>query len=97
MKTATLLSLIFTLTVSINVHASETQSGKHFVADSQSQMSALCLAALESEQAVLDKARQLKISRRQAARVTCNDMRITDFARNHSNYDIDASTIATVQ
>ena len=97
MKITTSLVPILAFIFSMNVYAGETQNDKHFVADSQNQMSELCLAALESEQAVLDKARQLKISRRQAARVTCNDMRITDFARSHSNYDIDASTIATVQ
>jgi len=55
----------------------------------------ICMAALESRQAVNKKARELGISRQKRDRIVCNDLSLTDFA---ANYEADQyQSIATVE
>ena len=55
----------------------------------------LCVAALKSEQAYLDTARNLEIGKEARDRLVCNEMSLEDFTANYRL--IDENTIATVQ
>lgn len=55
----------------------------------------LCIAALKSEQAFLDTARELNVSKAERDRLVCNDLTVEEFA---SEYRLtEQNTIATVQ
>ncbi len=55
----------------------------------------LCMAALISEEAFLEKARALNIGKAERDRLVCNDMTVEEFADTYRFTD--ENTIATVQ
>ena len=73
-----------------------TSDGTRFTATDDSPAAQLCMAALESREALRAKARELEISRREQKQVVCNDMSLVEFARAHRD-DIREWAIATVQ
>ena len=85
------------LSVSIGVCADEiTQGGTTYTANDNSPLAELCLAALESREAMERKARELNIKRRALDKIACNDMSLIEFARLHQQ-DPRERAIATVQ
>ncbi|MBL6689018.1 MAG: hypothetical protein ISP91_01360 [Pseudomonadales bacterium] len=80
-----------------------TIAGEHVMSDGQvlktdneSAAAHICLAALESREAIYAKAKELGVKRRDVSKVHCNDMSVFDFAR-HYREDIRDWSIATVQ
>ena len=67
-----------------------------FVTTNENPHAELCLAALESREAVHAKAREYKIGRREVARILCNETPIMKFAAEHRT-DVNDWAIATVQ
>ena len=56
--------------------------GQRFIT-SDNQYGQLCMAALESKAALRKKAEELKVSRRDMKKVTCNGLSLVRFARTH--------------
>ena len=56
--------------------------GQRFIT-SENQYGQLCMAALESKAALRKKAEELKVSRRDMKKVTCNGLSLVRFARTH--------------
>lgn len=55
----------------------------------------LCMAALKSEEAFLETARQLNIGKAERDRLVCNDLTVEEFANSYRLTE--ENTIATVQ
>ncbi len=85
------------LVASANVLANEhTVAGTRYVSTTDNVYAELCIAALDSKDAVKAKARELNLSRRTVNKVLCNETPIMDFANNLSESP-ENWTIATVQ
>ena len=86
------------LCLSAVAHAGELQltDDKVFKTEDASQEAQLCLAALESKDALKHKARELKVGHRTLKKVMCNDMTLVEFAKAHRD-DMREWSIATVQ
>ena len=70
--------------------------GTVFKSSDDSAAAQLCLAALESREALNHKARELKISRKTLQKVSCNELSLVEFVKNHRD-DMREWAIATVQ
>ncbi len=84
------------LSVSISAQEHVASDGTVFKATDMSPAAQLCMAALESREALRAKARELNISRRELNQVSCNDMTLVEFARAYRD-DMREWAIATVQ
>lgn len=86
------------LLLSANIYAQEhvAADGTVFKATDASPAAQLCMAALESREALRAKARELNMSRREQNQVSCNDMSLVEFAKAYRD-DIREWAIATVQ
>ena len=86
------------LTVAFSASADELQLSNDtlFRTTDTSKEAQLCLAALESREALKQKARELKVSNRILKKVMCNDMSLVEFAKAHRD-DMREWAIATVQ
>ncbi len=91
------LAATLLLTISGAAIASErTVEGTSYVSSPDNAYAELCIAALDSRDAVKAKARELNLSRRTVNKVLCNETPIMDFA--NSTRDIPENwSIATVQ
>ena len=75
--------------------APKASSNSDLLISGENAYAQLCKAALESKQAVNQKARELGISRQKRDKVVCNDMSLTEFA---STFKADQyQSIATVE
>ena len=70
--------------------------GTTFVSKDDNPYGQLCLAALESREAMKAKASELSIGRREQKRVVCNDLSLFEFADKHRK-DIREWAVANVQ
>ncbi len=89
---------LIALFMSASIFASE-QAGTEtmqFNAGTDNPISQLCIAALESKEAVRAKAEELHMTRKEVRQVECNGMRINEFARTYSNL-IHEQAIVNVQ
>ena len=93
-----LISTLVVIAMTVPAIAAEqvNNKGTVFKSSDDSAAAQLCLAALESRDALDQKARELKMSRRTLGKVSCNDMSLVDFVKNHRN-DMREWAIATVQ
>lgn len=93
-----LISTLITIALTAPAIAAEPvhSNGTVFKSSDDSAAAQLCLAALESREALNQKARELKMSRRTLEKVSCNDMSLVDFVKNHRD-DMREWAIATVQ
>ena len=73
-----------------------TSDGRSFKTTDSSPAAQICMAALESREAMRVKAKELKMNRRQLKRVSCNGMSPVEFAKAHRD-DMRDWSIATVQ
>ncbi len=80
--------MMATLVLSASSFASEQVDAEYtqFRAGSDNPVSQLCIAALESKDALREKAIELKMTRKEVRRVECNDMDINEFA--HAYRDV---------
>lgn len=92
--TVTLLASLISFGVFADEHY--TQDGTRFTTTDESPAAQLCIAALESREAVKLKAKELKVTRREQKQVICNDKSLVEFAKTHRE-DIREWAIATVQ
>lgn len=85
-------------TASVSAEEQLTVDGTVFKTtdDSPAPAAQLCMAALESREALRDKARELNMNSRDLDEVSCNDMSLVEFARNYRD-DMRQWSIATVQ
>lgn len=102
MKKIALLIPCLLLSASIFAQTPAT-SAKHITSDGtlfrttdNTPAAQLCVAALESREALREKAKDLRVNRRELKQVTCNDMSLVEFAKTHRD-DIREWAIATVQ
>ena len=93
-----LISTLVVMAMTVPAIAAEqvNNKGTVFKSSDDSAAAQLCLAALESREALNQKARELKMSRRTLGKVSCNDMSLVDFVKNHRS-DMREWAIATVQ
>lgn len=86
------------LLLSASIYAQEhvAADGTVFKTTDSSPAAELCMAALESREALRAKAKELKMSRREQNQVSCNDMSLVEFAKAYRD-DIREWSIATVQ
>ncbi|MFT7221752.1 MAG: hypothetical protein ACI8Z1_003374 [Candidatus Azotimanducaceae bacterium] len=73
-----------------------SQDGTKFKTTDNSASAQLCMAALESREAIRVKAKELNVNRRDQKNVVCNEMSLVQFAKMHRS-DIREWSIATVQ
>ncbi len=93
------LALIVTgLMLSASIFAQEhiASDGTRFKTTDETPAAQLCMAALESREAINAKARELGVNRREQKQVSCNGMSLVEFAKTHRD-DIREWAIATVQ
>ena len=89
--------MLVTVFVSASIFASEQiGTDTQFQAGTDNPVSQLCIAALESKDALRAKAEELNMTRKEVRRVKCNGMRINEFARTYSDV-IDQQAIVNVQ
>lgn len=91
-----LTTLIFALGLATNVLAApKTGNNSDMLISGENAYAQLCVAALESKQALNKKSRELGISRQKRDKIVCNNMSLTDFA---ATYRADQyQSIATVE
>lgn len=80
-----------------NVTGDTNLSQEVFRITDDSPYAQLCLAVLESREALHKKAKELRIRRKHVEKVECNGVNINAFARAHESAIIDPANIATVQ
>lgn len=93
-----LIAAVFALNV-LSAQANDEyplNDGTVFKTTDDSMEAQLCLAALESREALKKKARELKVGNKTLNRVVCNDMSLVEFAKAHRD-DMRDWAIATVQ
>lgn len=93
-------ALIFTgmMATAFGAGALEYNAGDtRFVDHEESPYSRLCVAAMQSEDALRQTARSLRMNQREVRRVTCNGMPIEQFAENGGVNANNAPAIVTVQ
>ena len=78
--------------------AAETTNndGTVFKTNEDTPAAQLCIAALESREALNKMARELKMSKKTLERVSCNEMSLVEFVKHHRD-DMREWAIATVQ
>ncbi|NQV64636.1 MAG: hypothetical protein HQ497_04650 [SAR86 cluster bacterium] len=93
-----LMCLFVAMSLSINAYSKEIQldDGARFVTKDENPYSQLCIAALESRDAIKAKAEELGIGRRAQKQVVCNDLSLYEFAEKHRE-DIREWSVANVQ
>ena len=91
-----LMTLTLTLGLAANAFAApQTDGASDMLISGENAYAQLCVAALESKQALNKKSRELGISRQKRDKIVCNDMSLTDFA---ATYRADQyQNIATVE
>ena len=89
---------VFFMVVSLGAVADEIRldNGTTFVSNDDNPYGQLCLAALESREAMKAKAVELNIGRREQKKVVCNDLSLFEFADKHRE-DIREWSVANVQ
>ena len=92
------ICLFVALSLSINAYAKEIQldDGARIVIEDENPYSQLCLAALESREAIKAKVEELGIGRRAQKQVVCNDLSLYEFAEK-SRVDMREWSVANVQ
>jgi len=92
------ICLFVALSLSVNAYAKEIQldDGARFVIEDENPYSQLCLAALESREAIKAKVEELGIGRRAQKQVVCNDLSLYEFAEKY-RVDIREWSVANVQ
>ena len=70
--------------------------GTAFTTTDESAPAQLCMAALESREALRLKARELRMNKKDLSNVVCNDMSLVEFAKSYRD-DMREWSIATVQ
>ena len=94
------MKYLFTLTLALSLATSvfaapKTDGTSDMLISGENAFAQLCVAALESKQALNKKSRELGISRQKREKIVCNDMSLTDFA---ATYRADQyQNIATVE
>ncbi len=91
MKKILTIALLALFTTSAFADSDKTQTNDQ----ANNPYTQLCIAALDSKQALRQKARELGISKSARDRLVCNELSLGEFADTHRR--IDANTIATVQ
>lgn len=86
--------MLFTASAMAGEHLSA--DGTVFVTTDDNAPAQLCMAALESREALRQKARELRMNNRDLAKVSCNDMSLVEFAKAYRD-DMREWSIATVQ
>lgn len=84
------------LSVSISAQEHVAADGTVFKSSEATPAAQLCMAALESREALRAKAKELGMSRREQNQVICNDMSLVEFAKAYRD-DMREWAIATVQ
>lgn len=94
----TIALIVPCMILSFGSHADEhySQDGTKFKTTDESASAQLCMAALESREAIRAKAKELNVNRRDQKNVVCNEMSLVQFAKMHRS-DIREWAIATVQ
>lgn len=92
--TLTLAGLLLSASISAQEHVAA--DGTVFKSTEATPAAQLCMAALESREALRTKAKALGMNRKQQNRVVCNDMSLVEFAKAYRD-DIREWSIATVQ
>ncbi|MBC8270982.1 MAG: DUF3718 domain-containing protein [Gammaproteobacteria bacterium] len=76
-------ALTLTLGLATSAFAAQKQVNSDMLIAGETAYAQLCMAAMESKQAVNKKARELGISRQKRDKVVCNDMSLTEFAASY--------------
>ena len=96
MKKLILVATCLLFSTSLLAREYTADNGTRFKTTDNSPAAQLCMAALESRDALRAKARELKMSRKRQKQVKCNDMSLVEFAKAYRN-DMREWSIATVQ